>query len=390
MPITNGIDTTIVLPVLKARRGWQQPTSSDFTPVLDTASKKCLSGRYYNMEHPSCTANSIWRFQEDPAISDANFNAYLDALKAEVCLYALNQVFVSDAIIELPSIIWEKQFRTGFKPITNSAKFCGYQLKIFKSQCAVKIDSIGLNFTGPCTVTLYLFNDMKADPLWSHEFAVTKADDQQWFRINTDNYTEILLRYQNEVNKGGVYWLGYFQDEIDAQNVRANDVYLVDWTQYAMVGWQTFEATSDYEAETFVRDIYTSNYRTYGMNLEISSCHDYSNSVISQPQAFDNLLGLMMQDKCVSEVVNSNRVNKDNRMSDENFSDIYSQQQALDKYSKSPYDPSAKYKTGFVAKIQNEIKRIQATFFDDSPVVIGVPPVNTSINVNHPTWGMQI
>lgn len=390
MPITNGIDTTIVLPVLKARRGWQQPTSSDFTPVLDSAAKKCVSGRYYNMEHPSCGANAIWRFQEDANISDSNFNAYLDALKTEICLYALNQVFVSDAMIELPRIIWEKQFRTSFKTITNASKFCGYQLKIAKSPCAVKIDSIGLNFSGPCTVTLYIFNDMKADAIWSHEFTVTKANDQEWYRINTDDYTEIILRYQNEVNKGGVYWIGYFQDEIEAQNVKANDVYLVDWTAYSMVGWQPFEANSNYTNHSFTRDIYTSNYRTYGMNLEISSSWDYSNVVISQAQAFDNLLGLMMADKCVTETVNSNRVNKDNRMSDENFADIYDQMQSAQTAMKNGIEPSTRYKTGFVAKIQNEIKRLQATFFDDSPFVCGVPPVSSNIDLNRPTWGMQI
>ena len=385
MAFSNGIDTSIVLPVLKARRGWQQPTSSDFTPVLSTASKKCVSGRYYNMEHPSCTANAIWKFQENPNINDSDFNAYLDSLKSEVAMYALSQVFVSDAMIEFPRILWEKQFRTGLINIPNASKFVGYQLKVGRSQCSVKIDSIGLNFTGPCTVTLYIFNDMKADPIWSQEFTVVKANDQQWYRINTDDYTEIVLRYQNEVNKGGVYWIGYFQDEIAAQNVQANNVYLVDWTEYAMVGWQPFEANSNYAAHTFTRDIYSSNYRTYGINLEISSSWDYTNSVISQAQAFDNLLGLMMAEKCVMETVNSNRVNKDNRMSDENFADIYAQQQmVMDKPAKS------QYRTGFVSKIQNEIKRLQETFFDADPVMCGVPPVNSHVDLNRPSWGMQI
>jgi hypothetical protein len=387
MPISNGVDISRVLPILSARRGFKQPTSSDFTPVLDTAAKTCVSGRYFNSEHSACSPNSIWKAQEDAGITDANFNTYLADLKNEVCMDALSRVFVGDALAEKPQITYEKTFRSGYITVPNTGRFVGIQLKIADGDFAVKLDSILLTMTKACNVTVYMFNDVRAAPLWTKQFAVTTGYDQTIFNLNTPDYTEIILRRLDSTHKGGMVWVGYFQDELEAQGANAADIYLNWWGDYMLVGYQSFEAVANYGQLTFQKDRYTSNYKSYGFNVELSGYHDYTNLIAAQPQAFDNLIGYMMAYKCIIEAMQSNRSNRDTRLGEENYNSLYDQLEGGSQGNKVPYQVAVPYKTGYTNKIENEIKRLQDTFYDSARFISGIPPVNLPQDVQNPQWG---
>ena len=384
MSISNGFDIARVVPALTARVGWQQPTNADFDITLDATNLQCLSQRYFNFEHPSCSAVRILEVQENPTISGTDFNSYLTYLKKEVAMNALASVFVEDALIEKSTMMWEKQFRTGYITIPNAHKFCGLQLKMATGDYGVKIESLALQFSAPCTVTIYLYNDLRKDALWSHEFTITKGNDQQIFNLNDPDYTEIILNRLAANNKGGVFWIGYYQDEIEAQGVTAADNYLNWWASICLLGYQSFEAVADYANHTFVRTQYTSNYRTYGVNLQVSGYKDYTNQICGQPQMFDNLQRMMMAYKCITDAINSNRLNADQRNNYESYLSVYNQMETAPKWA------SSEKKIGLATRIENEIQRLQDTFIDNSPVMSGLPPVNTNENLFVARWGYQI
>jgi hypothetical protein len=384
MPITNGFDNSRVLPILMARKGWEQPTQSEFTPTLDAASTACVSGMFYNYDHAACDPMSIWSVQADSRITDVNFNAYLGRLKQQIALNSLNAVFRESAVIESPQILFEKQFRTQYIPIPNTSKFCGWQMKIANGDYSVKIDSVAFMTTAPCTFTIYLYNDLRADAVYTKQITVAKGYDQTIINID-----DLIINRLNDTNKGSVFFIGYYQDELQAQGVQAVDVFLNWWHTYNMIGYQGFEAISNYANKTFIRDQYVSNYRTYGFNMELSSYYDHTNTIIRNAYAFDRLQGLMMTYKCIEETVNSNRSNLEQRISGENFDIMYSMLQGgyIERQGNRTATPS---KMSLRSTIESEIDRVRKTFFDNSKIETSIPPVNVNDYYVNPHWGNQI
>ena len=384
MSITNGFDLSRVLPIMKARKGWQQPTQADFTPVLDTANTTCTSGMFYNYDHSACDPMTIWSVQPDSNISDVNFNAYLDKYKQQIAMNSLNAVFRESAVIESPKILFEKQFRTGYTTITNANKFCGWQVKIAQGDYSAKIDSIALMFDKACTVTIYVFNDLLQAPIWQQEFTVTTGYNQEIFNID-----DLILNRLNNTNKGGVFFVGYFQAEVEAQDAKAVDVYLNNFAVYNIIGYQQFEATSDYNTLWFRRDMYYANFRTYGVNLEISTYYDHTNTIIRNAYAFDRLQGLMMTFKCIEDTVYSNRSNIDQRISAENFDAMltYLNGGSVQRGDSKIGRPS---KASLGQLIEQEVDRVRKTFYDNTQMVTAIPPVNEGDVLNSFTFGRPI
>jgi hypothetical protein len=375
---TNGIDLEVLLPVLTFRKGWKQPTVADFTPVLSEEVITCRSGMYYNFDHSSCSPVNIWNCQEDNEITNANFNQFLLDLKQQVAVESLVNVFRENNPVEPSKILFEKQFRTQYRDIDNSGKFCGWQLKLPEGNYAPRIESIMLTMNKACTVTLYAFNDLKADPIWNTTITVNEAYNQESTVID-----DLILSRLNNLYKGGVIFFGYFQDQLEAQGAKAVDVYLNWWEQFNYVGYQGFEAVSDFANLTFVRDQYFSNYKTYGLNLEISTSRDFTNTVIRNAHAFDKLQGLLMAVKCLELQMNSIRANGEQRTVRDNYEVLYNEIEGLKGGEGIPY------RQGLKDRVIREVKRLEQTFYPKDEMFSSIPPVNDWISYNT-RWGHQI
>jgi hypothetical protein len=332
----------------------------------------------YNLDHAACSPVNVLAVQEDNGISSDDYSTFLAALKRQVAIESLMAIFPQQTIIEEPKILFEKQFRTSYKPIPNASKFCGWQLKIADGNYSTKIESIGLTMSKPCTVTLYLYNDIKAQPLWSKALTVTEANSQTIFDID-----DLILGRLTNDHKGGVFYIGYYQAEIEGQSsTQGVDVYLNSWESFYMLGYQGFEAASDFTGKTFVRDNYFSNYRTYGLNLELSTFVDYTNVIIRQAQQFDRLQGLIMTKKCIELTMNSPRTNSGERVSRDMYQDMYNELEGLKGGEGIPY------RQGLNDKIMNEVKRLQKSFYDDDCIETLVPPVVSNWTQNNDLrWG---
>lgn len=377
---TNGFDISRVLPVLIGRKGWKQPTTTTFPFTLNTVNTSCLSGRYYQRDNPACSPDKIWSAQEDQTITEANFNALLTDMQVGVVMDSLASVFRQPSLVEQPLIIFEKSFRTSYKPITNAAKFCGWQLQVADGNYTAKIDSISFTSTAPCTVTIYLFNDLRSAPIWQQDLTVTVPNDQTIY-----NLENLYMSRLDDTHKGGVFFFGYFQDQLEAQNAKAVDVYLNWFADPNMFAYQAFEATSDMATLTFRRDQYFSNYRTYGLGVEISTWWDFTNTIIRNAHEFDNLMGLMMAAKCIEEITNSPRSNAEMRVTQDQLAGMYETLNGM-RFEKPHGGVAVDYRSGLKNKIELEVKRIQDTFLATPDVIHSIPPVNGA-GVKIPTWG---
>lgn len=333
---------------------------------------------YYNFDHSSCSPVNIWNTQEDDEINDTNFNEFLLSLKKQVAIESLISVFRENNPVEPSKILFEKQFRTQYRDIPNSGKFCGWQIKLPIGDYAPRVESIMLMMTAACNVTLYAFNDLKANPIWSKTIAVTEGYNQESTVID-----DLIFSRLNNDYKGGVIFFGYFQDELEAQGVKAVDVYLNWWEQFNYIGYQGFEAVSDYANLTFVRDQYFSNYRTYGLNVEFSTSRDYTNTVVRNAHAFDKLQGLLMAVKCIEIQMNSIRANGEQRTIRDNYEMLYNEIEGLKGGEGIPY------RQGLKDRITREVKRLHDTFNPPDEVINSIPPVNDFISYNS-RWGYQI
>lgn len=395
MATSNGFDESLVIPALTKRKGWTQPTSPNFKPVLAGDVITNESGLPYNRDHMACSPVTLLAVQEDAGISSNDFNAYLSGLQASVIMDALNGIFMMPQIIEPPKTIFSKNFRTQYKPIQNTSDFCGWQIDVAEGDYAVKIDAVALIMSGECSVTLYLYNDMIAAPLWQQVIVVPAAESQ--FIVNVDN---LILHYSDDTHKTGTFFLGYYQDEIAEQNVQALDVYLDSFNGFNMLGYQNFQANSNYAQKTFVRSMYETNYRTFGLNLEISSYHDFTNTVIRLAPQFDRLLGMCMTAKCITEVMTSTRSNSNQVISQEQLNILFRTLEGSiqNPNTRTEFAVNIPYRTGLKNKIEREMWRMTQTFMPDEKAFVSIPPVNddyqggvlyTRPDMNN-GWGRQV
>jgi len=374
MAISNGFDETLVIPALTKRKGWEQPTLASFGPVLTGDVITNESGLAYNRDHAACSPVTLLAVQEDSGISSANFNNYLLGLQSAVIMDALNGIFMLPQMIEGPKAIFSKNFRTAFKPIPNTSDFCGWQLDVAEGDYAVKIDAVALIMSAPCTVTLYLYNDVVAAPLWTQVVTVPAAASQ--YVVNLD---DLVLHYSDDTHKTGTFFFGYYQDEIAGQDVTALDVYLNSFNSYNMVGYQCFQATSDFAAKTFVRSMYQTNYRTFGLNLEMSSYNDFTNTIVRNASQFDRLLGMCMTAKCISEVMASTRSNGTQRISERQLEALSRTLEGNLQNTLYEFGVNIPYRTGLKNKIEREMWRMTQTFLPDEEVGVSIPPLNNSL-----------
>lgn len=361
MAISNGYDETQVYNALKTRRGWQQPTLSG-VPTLDTANKACDSGKYYEDAHQACNINYLYKTQEDYTASDAEFNAYLTGTERANINASIASVFAKPSVIDKPKLLHERSERSTKQYVTNSGKFVGVKLWLSPGDFAAQIHSAALLFDGEATFNLHLFSDLKKNPIWSQE-VTSVANDLTIIPIRTvvtgegdDAVTtieEAVLRPLDASTKGGTFYLGYYQSELGS--VRAID-YSCEYSCFSPLGFEYIEASTD-EDFGFDRDNYSCTTRTYGLNLQVSTYRDYTQTIVSRVQEFDDLLGLHMAARCIRTIHDSIRINSTETILKERAVTWYAELRQNFATEGMPFSDSIE------KKITREVTRLQDSFY---------------------------
>ncbi len=355
--ISNGFDIDRVMPAFQGRLGYKQPTIAG-SPTLSMSNLAATSGRYYTDFHQIVTIQNIKEVQEDPEISDSNFNAFLQDNDKSVIMRTLNAVLNRPQMID-HNMVYERNGYFQHLNIPNNSKFCGFRINIANGDFAVMLNNLSLYFTDAHTFNIYLFNDLKKAPVLTKS-VTTVANDQ------TNVSLQWALNYIG-TNKGGIYYLGYFQDDLGA--VQAVDEQYINYTQNKAFGVYPFQSNAT--GLDFNRISPNVQYRTYGLNLEISSYRDYTERIIQNAHLFDEARGLTMAIQVIEMIKNSTRSNLTERLTN-------MRTQSLE------YDLNLAFPTedrpfiaGLKAQLIRELKRVNEEFWPRAK------PISMPINGNY-------
>lgn len=342
--LTNGFNVAKVMQALQGRIGWSQPTLAGM-PVISGQNQASSSSRFFEDFHESCTIQKLYQAQEDKAISDADFNSLLQRMDRSVIMRCINAVFNRPQLID-HGLVYERQSNVRNLPVPNQGNFCGYRIKVANGDYAVMLNSVALFFSEVVTFNLYLFNDLTKAPVMSQE-VTTQAGTQTVASLNW------ILKYVDN-NKGGLFYVGYFQDDLGA--VTAIDEQLNMWNDAKVYGAWPFQSPRVAGQLDFNRINPSVVFRTYGMNMELSSYRDYTEVILQNAHLFDEARGLCMAVRVIEKVKNSLRTNKEARQSNEVIKLEYDLELAFP-------TKEAPFMAGLKAQLVREFERVNLSFF---------------------------
>jgi len=349
--LTNGFDTDKVKSAMAGRLGWMQPTQAG-SPVINSTNLGATSGRFYNdgSFHAACTIDRLKSSQEDANITDANLNALLTTLDQSVAMRVINAVFNRPQLVE-HTLVYERVSNVRNIPVPNSGNFCGYRIKVGKGDWAIQLNSVSLFFNNVATFNLYLFNDLTLAPLKTQS-VTTIANSQTVVDLGW------VLNYIS-TNKGGLFYIGYFQDDLVATGTQAIDEQLNMWAASKVFGAYPFQAPKKTGVLDFNRINPSVVFRTYGLNLEVTSYRDYTQTIIQNPHLFDNARGLAMAIGVLETIKYSTRSNAVERQSKDA---IGTTELNYDLNLAFPNDDRP-FIAGLKAQLMQELNRISQSFF---------------------------
>ena len=343
---SNGFNIDLVNPAFLGRIGWRQPTLAG-SPVISADNLKSDSGRYWQDFHASATIQKLKDSQEDPLISDSDFNSLLTSMDKSNLMRCLNSVFNRSQLIE-HGLLYERVANALITTIPNQGNFCGYRIKVAKGDYAIQLQNLSLYFDGAATFNIYLFNDLKKAPLQTKS-VTTVANDQV---ITPLNWT---LNYNSDTNKGGLFYIGYFQDDLGS--VHAMDEQLNIWDRSKVFGAYPFQSPKI--GLDFNRVNPSVIFRTYGLNLEVSSYLDFTHKIIQNAQMFDEVRGLSMAISVLEVIKNSSRTNSTERQANDRLGNTTIEQD-LNLAFPTQDRP---FIAGLKAQVTRELKRLNDNFF---------------------------
>lgn len=339
-----------VISKLFGRVGFKQSTLAEYASLLDAANTTSKSGRYFNWAHAVVTIPNLKEIvNDDINISNADFNTKLKELQEESILSVLDGVFNQPEIIE-QRLDFD---RCDDRPvlIQNNGLFVGRAIKVVSDpRKTVNVNALTLSFNGDATFNVYLFNSTKKAPLKTQS-VTSVADDQ--VVVTLEGW---MLNYMNTINKSGVYYIGYFQDDLPV-GVQAYDERPWQWNQancYLSEGIEVQRVPAQVDFQRY--NPYRSN-RTYGLNIEFSSVKDYTEIITQQAAAFDKAISLQMAAKVVEMVIHSPRSNQMERIGKEGADKLYNDLNLQMPTEEMPYS------TGLKNQLDRELKRLNKQFF---------------------------
>jgi len=213
-------DPTTIQNCMVSLLGWRNDANPSVPQITDPALLQSDSGLIYNDFHSLLTIENISSITPE----DKTINDYLNEKVASGINKALTKVVI------------EKKLNGSTKTLLNSSKlfdgigrfqdtiisngsFVGVELEVFPSYgTKVFIDKIGLQFTQAQTnLPIYIFHTSQIDPIKTISATTTKAQSLEWLTLSE---TIDLSYLSDEYDSGGLFYIGYYQDDITGQAIK--------------------------------------------------------------------------------------------------------------------------------------------------------------------------
>lgn len=331
MGYTNGFHIEDVKEALKGRLAWKAPD-------LNSENSSSDSGRFFDdgSFHPVVTVENIKACSETKGLIGEELDNHLIGMKNTVIMQAMTSVFNGPELKDNTKL-FERNLNND-TAIPNAGNFVFIRFTVPKGY-AVEIKTLYLFFNGAADFSLYLYKDGKTEPVWS-EFIAAQGGEIEEFEPNDP----LIMR------KPGMYYLGYYQDDLG--DTRAMDESKC-WLPTRIFGYAYGQAKK--QGADFDRSNVGITSLSFGLNCEVISFKDHTDSIVRNAAMFDNLLGLQMAYNVAKEFLHTNRSNAEERK----------QKDALIAFEADGAIPVADVpKTdGLKGKIAKEVARLQQTFF---------------------------
>lgn len=339
---TNGFNFPKVMAVLGSRVGWKDENS-----LVESYNQVSRSGRFFNdgSFHPLVTIPNVKSTIGSESLAKSPFNTALQMFTRGAIMSCLSAVFNTSELID-NTLLFDR--KNDDKEIAGGNKFVGVRFKV-APKYALQINSIQLFFNEAATFNLYLFHETQTAPLWQQ--SVTSAAGET---IQVDLSTELILNYLATNYSGGAFYLGYFQEDLGTAKA-INEYGCRNTTK--VVGYDFIQ--SDKVGSSFDRSKVTCSSETYGLNMEVSTFRDHTESIIKQSNLFDNAIGLQVAHNVAKMIIYSTRSNKEERILKEGMGEMGLRYE-LDGSLPIPDSPKT---TGLQQKINSELKRVRESFF---------------------------
>lgn len=286
MSYSNGYDLAVILPALRGRVGWQS----------DTAVRK------FESFHALCTENNLKDIQPTENISTSAFTTYKTELTDQIIQRCLSSVFSEGEYLE--QVLLHKRIPgTVNEAISNTGIFCGIRIMVVPSfDVSVWVKSVTLFFNQAKTFNLYLYQDGQEEPVDTIE-VTTDANIPTTLDIE-----DLVLSYA--ATGCNVFYLGYFQDDLDGAQAIREQVCYSKANHFSAVSINAPKLT----ATTFDQTAISYGYDTVGINAEVHALKDYTYKIKNAPHLFDEVIGLSMVYFLLEQIVSSTRSNATERV----------------------------------------------------------------------------
>lgn len=361
--------------------GWRSPYNPDF-PTLSTAVTTTNTGLYFEDQIPFLTIENMDAICED--YDNMGLSAYaagttyaagdkvLASSRAYISLVGSNightpstsptywrpllEQFLLDTNKQVAIMVIEQMLT--MKKLNNATKALYDQVMIFEGAgsmnstvikegrfvgirvtpskyngIAVKLNYLGLQFTQQQTdLNIYVFHSSRIDPLATIQVSTTQtAKGFQWIEL-----TDRMLYYSNvdqstvtnQVDAGGSYFIGYFEDDITGQAIDKQWDYSKEpcgtcnkdlYNLYAYNLYNKYAKVEPFYVEsadlngTQLWNIEETQYPrigNFGMNLNISVLCDMTDILITEKKKFAQAVIKQMGVFVANKIMYSSRVNR--------------------------------------------------------------------------------
>ncbi len=316
----------IVVPPLSKVVGWKEHYDNSEIPAFtDTDLSISESGEFYQEKHPAMRLDLI----QSTLPNNRELEEYLKEVEEGAITELLNDITVEKQIgkvgkeIVANDVIYNASGFIGDTVISES-RFVG--VKFVPTQrigLKATINRIALQFTMPQTdLKIYLYHSHRTEPVKEFLFNSTKGGDFTWMEIAQD------LMGDDADLSGGMFYLGYYQDDIDGVAVKYSKL---NWrtgfcatcdggvarkrysTLNQYVGMQAFyvpNAGLELNRELFnIKAVIDTDTNNWGFNFNISAKCDLTNFWIDNRLSLKNALSLKVIHRILKDISFSTQIN---------------------------------------------------------------------------------
>lgn len=322
--------------------GFRQPTLSGYD-IVDADNQASQSGDFFQDSSRLVTIKNIKETQENPEITDEQFNDLLKQLQESAINNVCNKITQQESDFRQSQNLYPFE-KTFGDTLTVSDKFTCFRIEpTRKNTILTKISFIELAFDSDATFNIYLYNSNKPNAPIQTQEVTTVANESVLFQL--DWYIA-----DDENHKGGNYYIGYFEDELGVALPIKRDYELSTLEMQSRCNY-ILPSKLTKSVNTIDVSSYVSQSDTGGLNIGIETYNDYTDLLIRNNQLLWKAIQSEMAIQVLDTIIHSTRSNRDERILSQAVNQL------------NGYVDDNRRIEGFVVKNSRNIKDIKKMLF---------------------------